>query len=800
MLSPSDYSSDTAVLSSNQLTRCRDLMQTIAQQIGNGQIVTWNHRATLAASMPPIAFPAADSIAAIALVSRPFSVVLVAQPIHSDATLPQHQTAFIFDPKAIATLLTEAAPVHPELRSLPDLLQTLQPNSPNWQSRFTAQLVSILVEPAACEINCEINAAAANSIVEVTLDTETPIPGLDPEPSPQVPYPIACVPAELALRHPVEQERLLNQVITQIRQSLELNVILETAVTQVRKFLGVDRLLIYQLQPLSSSAPSLDQPSDTPPSAVSRYISYDSYVTYEARSSDDIESLRYLSEDYCSAQIPYLFEQYQQGIPIAVDDVANVYADETKLLKLLQAAGVQSKLAAPIMVHDQFWGLLVAHQCHYTRHWQESEKSFLKDIAEHLAIAIDQAELYARLQKQKEALEQGVIERTRDLRDAMLAAQSANQAKSEFLAAMSHELRTPLTSIIGMSSTLIRWIADDLTSRQRKHLQTIYDSGQHLLKLINDILDLSRLESGHLVLRYEECSLSSIAQQSLITVEEQARLGQITLRLDLQTAASDTIVADPQRLQQILLNLLSNAIKFTPEHGQVVLSIFQSDATVNFQVKDTGIGIADEQQPLLFQKFQQLDTSYSRRYSGTGLGLALTKNLVELHGGSITVESTVGVGSMFTVRLPMRRPTDLRLATPLQPVDQLPSRLETRPMVLIENQEDSAHLVCDMLTAAGYQVVWIVEGSRAIEQIEILRPNVVILSIEIPDTDGYDLIHRLRKNPGTKRLKLVAMGSLDEVNGRQQCLAIGADEYLPKPLHPSQILNKITALMASTTA
>jgi two-component system sensor histidine kinase/response regulator len=801
MLSPSDYSPDTVILSANQLACCHDLIQTMAQHVGDGHVVAWNNCPS-AEQTSPQSSEFSDSVpAAIALISPPFSVLLVSQAVAIVETMPYHRAAFVFDPAAIATTLTQDAPSHPKVfgRLLPSLLRSLQPNSPDWQSRFTAKLLSILVDRTAP--SCQLDNVLIPDVIEAELESESIPLDLTQLPA-HVLYPAVCAPVELALRHQVEQERLLNQVITQIRQSLELNVILETAVAQVRQFLGVDRLLIYQLQPSKQSSAAIEYVPEVEPTVASRYISYDSYVTYEARSSEEIASLRHLSDDYCSAQIPHLFEQYQKGIPISVDNIATAYADEPQLLHLLKAAHVQSKLAAPIMVHDQFWGLLVAHQCHYIRHWKESEKMFLRQIAEHLAIAIDQAELYAQLQQQKEALEQGVIERTRDLRDAMLAAQSANQAKSEFLAAMSHELRTPLTSIIGMSSTLMRWIAEELTPRQRNHLQTIHDSGQHLLELINDILDLSQLEAGHLVLRYEECSISSIAQQSLMIVEEQATVGQIDLRLDVRIEAdNDILVADPQRLQQILLNLLSNAIKFTPEQGQVVLSIFQSDKVMNLQVKDTGIGIADEQQPLLFQKFQQLDTSYSRRYSGTGLGLALTKNLVELHGGSITVESTVGVGSIFTVRLPMRRTTDLRLATPpLQKIDPSPSRLETRPMVLIENHEESANLVCDMLTAAGYQVVWIVEGSRAIEQIEILRPNAVILSVEVPDTNGYDLIRRLRENPGTKRMKLVAMGNLNETDGLQRCLAMGADEYLPKPLHPSQVLNKITALMTPKTA
>ena len=799
MVSHSDFMDHAPIVSLDMFEQCQQLLQKMAKQLDQATVVSDRHCSTAQRQAVP------DIDQFVILVSPTFSAMVLGQQegIRDVDQPPRLKTAFSFEPEAIAAFLNCLAMDAPlddrkaiAASQLSTLIATLQPNAATIQSHFTTQLLALMSQGVAvpnvslCDLRHHSLGADDPSSVEVSAL-----------------YPTVCQPVEVALRQQVEQERLLNQVISQIRQSLELPVILETAVAQVRQFLAVDRLIIYQFESLNQpTRPAhLEQVSQDANSAATttRYTSFGSYVTYEARSQDDIPSLHHLTNDYCSAQIPYLRDRYQQGIPLSVDDIEQTYDQEPEMLAFLQEAQVKSKLAAPIVVHDQFWGLLVAHQCQYQRRWQTSEVTFLQQIAEHLAIAIGQAQLYAQLQQQKDLLEQGVIERTRDLRDAMLAAQTANQAKSEFLSAMSHELRTPLTSIIGMSTTLQRWLADELTPRQCKHLQTIHDSGQHLLELINDILDLSQLEAGHLVLKCGPCSLSNIAQQSMRIVEEQARLKQIDLTLDLRlNPSTETITADPLRLQQVLLNLLSNAVKFTSEGGQIILSVFRDERIATFQVKDTGIGIAEDQQPLLFQKFQQLDTSYNRHYSGTGLGLALTKNLVELHGGSITVESTLGVGSIFTVRLPVRRSTNLRLATPSIPASPkaLRARHNLGPMVLIENHEESANLVCDMLTAAGYQVVWIVEGSRAVEQIEILRPNAVILNVDVPDTNGYDLIRQLRQNPSTKRLKLVAMGQLSEAEGIQTCVALGADDYLPKPLHPNQVLQKITALMAIKTA
>ncbi len=583
------------------------------------------------------------------------------------------------------------------------------------------------------------------------------------------------------------QEQLLNQVVTQIRQSLELPVILSTAVEQIRHCLNVDRLLIYEfgeIHPIESQKMQLR-----------------GQVTYESKSDQFSSTLHFAELDLCFVQVPDIREKYQKGVVYAIDDIEIPYQESPCLLKVLKDFQVRSKLIAPIILQDQLWGLLIAHQCQESRYWQFSEKQFLKQIAEHLAIAIYQAKLYAELQEQKQILEKYVSDRTVELQEALIAAQSANRAKGEFLAAMSHELRTPLTCVIGMSATLLRLYSNQNQiqkflplEKQRNYLQTIHDSGKHLLNLINDILDLSEVEAGKAVLNISEFSLRNLVRQIQKTVKPRATENQVELSIEVNLKPKqENFCGDRHRIQQILLNLLNNAVKFTPQGGKVLLRVWLENDQAVFQVEDTGIGIAPEQQSLLFQKFQQLDASYTRTYEGMGLGLALTKQLVDLQGGAIEVESTLAVGSTFTVRIPA------------QPLDEIAANAQTHlknsslpqgRLVLIEYHEESAWMICDLLTAAGYQVVWLIEGTAAVKQIEILQPLVVLTAVQLPSIDGYEIIRQLRESSATQDLKILLLADAAVSKSRLR----GADDYLLRPVLPELLLKKIADLVARRNA
>jgi PAS domain S-box-containing protein len=417
--------------------------------------------------------------------------------------------------------------------------------------------------------------------------------------------------------------------------------------------------------------------------------------------------------------------------------------------------------------------------------------------------ALEAAE--AELREMNCELEQRIQARSIQLRAANAELQQANAAllragrmKDEFLANMSHELRTPLTGILGLAEVLQMGIYGHLSEQQQQALCQVQASGEHLLQLINDILDLSKVEAGKMELYITPVLVDEVCQASLEFVKQTAlnKNLRLSLRHDLQVHRAQ---ADERRLKQMLINLLSNAVKFTPEGGQVGLEVAGDSIRqqVRLAVWDTGIGIPPEQQALLFQPFVQLDGSLARKYEGAGLGLALVRSMAELHGGSVTVESAgFGQGSRFTITLPWTpeplpsTPTSADTAQASSRLVSLAALLGRPPVILAADDNPTTLMVLtSFLEALECQVITAPNGAEALAQAGAAQPDLILLDIHMPDLDGLTVVRRLRAAGST--VPVIALTALAMPGDRERCLAAGANDYLSKPTRLGQLAEVI---------
>lgn len=381
----------------------------------------------------------------------------------------------------------------------------------------------------------------------------------------------------------------------------------------------------------------------------------------------------------------------------------------------------------------------------------------------------------------------------------------ASRLKDEFLAMMSHELRTPLSAILGMAEILQEEIYGAINAQQQESLQTIERSGQHLLSLINDILDVAKIEAGKVDLQLQEVSVSHLCETSLTLVYAQAQKKQIQLKTSLPFHLP-MLWVDESRLRQVLLNLLNNAVKFTPNQGQVTLEVIypavadQSPDHLRIAVKDTGIGIAAKDIGRLFQPFVQIDSALNRQYEGTGLGLALVKKIVDLHGGQVSVTSEVGVGSCFTVDLPVAPPPQPAAPASLGAVAQIPpdAPCPEAPLILLaEDNPTNVTTVKRYLEAKGCRLVIASDGAEAVHLAQSARPDLIIMDIQMPRLNGLEAIATIRANPALEATPILALTALVMESDRDQCLNVGANDYLSKPVRLRHLWETISRLYPS---
>lgn len=508
--------------------------------------------------------------------------------------------------------------------------------------------------------------------------------------------------------------------------------------------------------------------------------------------------------------IPYgqglLWQVVETGLPLFVED----YKNHPQAVDVFRHPGIGQLGIFPIpSATGKIIGVLTLEsRCSYQKLQETPQQDILLAACRTLGVAIERAQAQEHLRQANEDLER------------------ASRLKSEFLASMSHELRTPLNSILGFADLLQRQTAGSLSPRQLIHVQAIEKSGQHLLQLINDILDLSKIEAGKAELELAPVSIPELCNGCLKMIQPRAQKKRLALSLELDYRLHDVLL-DERRVRQILINLLSNAVKFTPEEGRIKLGgklaygcqlnkEFRPDRSpINcstpylcLEVIDSGIGIPEDKLHLLFRPFQQIDSSLTRRHEGTGLGLALTKRLAELHGGTVSVESKENEGSTFRVWLPLTEMRSSKQANTREferqefgtvVLNPELSRNNAKRILAVEDQPFNQALLSEVLELEGYAVEWLHDGKAMLERLHSsgvtpdALPHLILMDIQLPEVDGFELIRQLKAHPLWHRVPVIAVTAMAMAGDRDRCFEAGADDYFSKPLD----LEKLTTTVHS---
>ncbi len=536
----------------------------------------------------------------------------------------------------------------------------------------------------------------------------------------------------------VDQLVALRKVGEAVGSSLDLDEVLDRIVSNAVRLTGTD----------GGSIMEYDESSD----------SFHVRAAYGS-SPDLLEQLRAVTIDRESTLVGRTALERK---PLEVADLAQAELDPH--LDILFRDGWRSVLAVPLLRGDKMVGVLVIRR-RSTGSFPSEMSELLETFATQSALAIVNARLFRELETKTAELE------------------IASRHKSEFLASMSHELRTPLNAVIGFSEVLLDRMFGEINERQEEYLHDIRNQGKHLLQLINEILDLSKVEAGQMVLEPSTFDVSSVLEWAAATERVRATSHAITVTVDVADDV-DTVVVDELKFKQVVLNLLSNAVKFTPDGGSVSVRAYRVGTDLMVTVTDTGVGVPPEDRERIFESFQQGGRGAPKE-EGTGLGLTLSRRFVTLMGGRMWLESTQGSGSTFGFSVP----------SVLERKDEVasPERGGLPVVVLVDDDRASLDLLSAYLDGSGTRVLRARDGVEALEQIRKVPPVAVVLDIKLPRLDGWKVLAELKADPATAAIPVVIASVVDD---RPRGLALGADEYLLKPIRRDELVDALRRLGA----
>ena len=559
--------------------------------------------------------------------------------------------------------------------------------------------------------------------------------------------------AEEALKHQLRHIRLLQQITEQIRKTLDTQEIFQTAALKIGQAFGVNRCIIH---------------------------------SYTATPQPKIPVVaEYLAGDFLSIlgqEIPVEGNRHAQQLLAQEEAVISNNVDEEPLLQpiqhLCQQFQIKSTLAVRTSYQEQINGVIGLHQCNRYRQWTSEEILLLEAVAAQLGIALAQAQLLEREQQQLYELQH----QNEALELATQAAETANRAKSEFLANMSHEIRTPMNAILGFCELLQKLVTEP---RQQSYVQSISSGGKTLLALINDILDLSKIEAGKLELDYETLNLHLLIKEIEQIFRQKANQKGLLLLTDIEETVPTSILFDGIRLRQILFNLVGNALKFT-EHGHVKISVRwhwedkgdkgdkeekedkkelitelshpSPQSLLTIAIEDTGIGIAAEQQQQIFEAFVQSEASISRKYGGTGLGLTITQRLTQLLGGIIEIKSQLGKGSTFTLSFSQVSLADAEgLEGESAEIDENLNQFQAAAILVVDDVQSNLELIEEYFDETHHQLLLTQDGEVAIELAQTHHPDLILLDLWMPNLNGQDVANHLKQQEFTQNIPILIL-------------------------------------------